>query len=1519
MGLFDSKKSEHSEPSINYKTGEGNIRKGFQLTSEINKHSAHNHSKNKSETLNAVSEAFSPFLETVSDSKRKRSLNFSEPKSKEMHSSKKEITKFKPNNPHSSSTEFTRKTMTGVENYASNDPGDTNHSNLMYPSNNLTFELLNSQKIKSQNSLSSRFTQKNFNKREGMKQSNSQKNEYFRKADIPENKANFAFPFPVVDKEAKLNFKGEESRKNSFKYPENISGIRGVCRVPGKELMAITQISQNKVHHLGDSLINCRRLIKQNKTLKKHSKLMSKYMNSLEKKMKITTEICKKMTSRFDEQDKLCQEYKKTLILFMRKLAPLFSNDLQLNSESVQSEKLEEIIQQVNVMLSNKNITRLQSFLSQRHPTKESIDMSPPRKRQHVRRTSSMKSLNFRSKPKKSKGTMNMFPSNRVNNADFTDSLLEESISEMKYKENFHLNSKRNRADLRRSEVLKTKDYGRPNRVINKNPGKMMNRNLIRGFGDNSNLGESNGQYETSEKESMEDFFKSIMGTENNSDRQRKFASNSKTVENAKNKKKKKDFNMMKDGTQREKIKGKVHHRQVHTLSDLKKSPPPEKLSTMEVKGGQLFRPDFKKKKKNVFRKESINTLDITNDDTESIIGNSDYKGSIDTQSLENISDDSLNSIKNKRLKFRKQKPEFYKTMEDNYKISDLEMEENRVQGSKKLEKQRQLLKESKSKFGKKVCLSVSIDDKTRRSKESREKSQKHENKSSREENKISRRHAKEPPYKPIARKSVHNANTSKNDSIHKMKMSFKRSGSFSKRSRLLRTDEEDDDPRPNEAVYLANRGKVQKKLFVQKTPHFKVQKQEYNPDREQMNEYYDEYQEKEEERIRRANPSEFDSDAKMTDSSHALDLVDRKEFSRPKNNYSEQFENESESLGRQIDKLKDGAGEVTTEKQSSNKRGGFVNLLGTEYNSNEKKTILNNESDLLFTENKRNKMNLNPANENNRRVKSEFKKVDSSTAQKPLHSSSIEKSEVQKRFDDVIDRYKQKKEELEHQTNQFLRKHDNQNDREVLNSIYKHAMEAFTSDFSNEELMIKQDSEEEEEYEETESQEEIPSGQNYIRKISNLQVNLMDQDPGFYPQNREQMMEVSEYNDSESYQYENMRKKDLLSENNPHSIGRREFHQEYMNPNSYTHANQKNNKKYILDSNISPSGSQVISGFNLSNPKIMSVAKKKIHVNRNIEFFSSSKKANSELVSSQKLRNMASIDKQHSFLNDYSQIEEASVSKEEYSRSKHNNLHMIYNQEYPSNSGYNNSFANLVYLVKPEELIPLVEKLRRKTNKKITKYRIFYDHAKIFVKGIERQMLVTYNIASGEEYETFKGIRIPQNVLKNYQKQQRYFRRHEDNINNILRSFLLLVYKAKLTMAKTIFAKFNKALSTLFPTFHLHSFNKKQEKLEKLKENLEVDIEEINDSIEDFTDYFFTHLVSICPKKNELDFDQKTRNFIKKQKMLKSKSIDGHEAKTLVLVKKQFSHYFVRETNRFEQILSVQGKRMCLKSLSFK
>ena len=731
----------------------------------------------------------------------------------------------------------------------------------------------------------------------------------------------------------------------------------------------------------------------------------------------------------------------------------------------------------------------------------------------------------------------------------------------------------------------------------------------------------------------------------------------------------------------------KIQHRHIQTLSDLKTSPITDRSN--EKKAYKNFLKN--KVNEKYSKKESIRqNITSQNDESDLDESNFDYQESLYTENIEaELSRESLKSFPmvDKELKLKK---EFMRTMEDNFKLSDKKKEKKEI---KNLDKHRKLLKHSKSKFGGKAThQSLSSKNKTKRSLESRERDSHPEDRNSRSGNSI-KRMLKEPPYKPIGRRNQYVSNTVVNpnsEQNNRMKMSFRKSGSVSKRSRLLRTEDEEEsfsvDVKRNQGFKL-NREKLKNELKKHKTPNWSKVRKEGVKHKGNFNEYYDEIEQQDEERIKRINPSEFDSDIKVSESSGFLGKFENKIYENVKNNFDQISDND----------------EIFVKKES--RKNSFSRY--------KEKTKLQKE----IEDNINNLITHQTGETNNITVQSEVKRT-LNCSEEPLYSSNIVENKQKNEFENIIkDQENQKNIRLKN-FKKMIKKRENLKEEELRH------------DFN--ELIEKLDR-------------KLQYDNNRYstrRKISNLNVEFFSSQTEAkvdYDISEDKRLDGEDeydgigYIHDKSYDEDSDEKKDNMEEE---LMSRNYFKSQkkpmnYMNPTSYTQNQRLNDKKYILESHVSPGGSEGVSKITLSNSKFGSVMKKKI--NREKAFLSSSKISKSERYSSKKkkLLNMASIEQRNTHMNDWNQIKEASSSKEDYPKSRPSNIYNMYNGD-TSDYQVNDFSKSINNLANATDLKSLINIIKNRTSQKLKKYSIFYKGSKSFIKSVEKQMHIVLNITTG-------------------------------------------------------------------------------------------------------------------------------------------------------------------------------------------
>ena len=453
---------------------------------------------------------------TVSDSKLQRSFQRPAVKSLNVKSPYNKIKNLNQKQLNLSSTDLTRGTPV-QENYTSNDNG-VKASNLQ-KKNNLSFQYLNSNKIKSQHSLSSRFTHKtsNFQKQKNLKNSQSHAQDQFTNPESDASKNNQRYPFINDTYNFTLNSQKQNNYLNSPEFKIQMSESTALCRVSHSELNSMNSMASGKIKNLIDSLSNTQRLIKENKILRQKGHLMSTYMIELEKKLKLTSEICGKINDRFNKQDMICNEYKEALLCIMRRVMLISPVEGEVVIETIESEKIKDVVNHVNDLLSHKNISKFKSFMSHQTQMKEMV-LSPPRERVHQRRASSVKSLTYKNigTNKQSKDTLSPYNDSKYNqNEEKLLSLISQPNGKSQNDKLYNLKKKDNmRYDLRQSEITRGKKYERPSRKLVKKESSEKGKNLINRFKQDSYTGGSLEDFSNCTSEKTNDLFIDVMDSE---------------------------------------------------------------------------------------------------------------------------------------------------------------------------------------------------------------------------------------------------------------------------------------------------------------------------------------------------------------------------------------------------------------------------------------------------------------------------------------------------------------------------------------------------------------------------------------------------------------------------------------------------------------------------------------------------------------------------------------------------------------------------------------------------------------------------------------------------------------------------------------------------------------------------------------------------------------------------------------------------------------------------------------------
>lgn len=426
---------------------------------------------------------------------------------------------------NSSSTELTRGAL--IQDSSNQDAGHTDQAPQIQKKSNFTFHLSNSQRIKSQHSMSGNIKEPslNFYKQAKLKQSNSdtQNNFAYSKRNSSPIKQTFSFPFPTEEHKTSPTSLYQNAQAQSPDFAVNQQQMTLMFRVSGKELEGMVQMSQVHVDNLEESRSFCGALIKRNRALERKSRKIMSYTRELEKKVRVLTQISEQILKRFTEQERLCTKYSETILQIMQKLTLLSSAQKPMKAENLQMEDLGNILDRVGHVLSQQNIDKFKSFLSHQNQFKESMLMSPPKRRKHTRRiSSSMKSLSYNKNSKHRACDELLSPyndSHAVEKKKQLSSMFSQPVQRNQFKDHLDGLRKDHRVNMRRSEVIQKKLVEKASREIQKGD-RETGTNLINQFDRNSNVGDSINEYGGLTESSVDDLYKEIMTSENISNHQ---------------------------------------------------------------------------------------------------------------------------------------------------------------------------------------------------------------------------------------------------------------------------------------------------------------------------------------------------------------------------------------------------------------------------------------------------------------------------------------------------------------------------------------------------------------------------------------------------------------------------------------------------------------------------------------------------------------------------------------------------------------------------------------------------------------------------------------------------------------------------------------------------------------------------------------------------------------------------------------------------------------------------------------
>lgn len=510
-------KSQYSDQSNHFRNLEASLTQDLLETKDLQASLQENSAK-------AEGDYYTAFLAKVSDSGIPKKNSFDNT-NLQNNLTPKNLQNLNPNAKNSSSTELTR--GGAAQENPNNEADQLDQTNQVQKKSNFTFHLSNSQKIKSQHSLCGK-TNFNFYKQGHLKQSNSdtQNNFAYLKQETSPMKQTFSLPFSTNEHKTSPNspYHNPNTRSPDFVVNKNQQAV--LLRVTGKELEGIALMGKAHVAHLVASLRNCGEVIRQNRAMQRKSRKMMSYTRELEKKVKVVSQICERISKRNAEKERLCKKYSETILAIMKKLSLLSTPQNPISKDKQQMQNFGNILEQVGQVLSQQNIDKFKSFLSHQNQFKESMLMSPPKRKTHVRRTSSMKSFLYNTNSKQRMSMLSPFNDSQVaDKKKQMSSLFSQPVPKNKFGDNANDPRKDPRSKMRRSEVIQKKIVDQVSREI-KQKGDVAGKNLINRFDRDSNLGESLNEYANSYESSMDELFKDVMTSENISNHQSRFQVN---------------------------------------------------------------------------------------------------------------------------------------------------------------------------------------------------------------------------------------------------------------------------------------------------------------------------------------------------------------------------------------------------------------------------------------------------------------------------------------------------------------------------------------------------------------------------------------------------------------------------------------------------------------------------------------------------------------------------------------------------------------------------------------------------------------------------------------------------------------------------------------------------------------------------------------------------------------------------------------------------------------------------------
>lgn len=227
-----------------------------------------------------------------------------------------------------------------------------------------------------------------------------------------------------------------------------------------------------------------------------------------------------------------------------------------------------------------------------------------------------------------------------------------------------------------------------------------------------------------------------------------------------------------------------------------------------------------------------------------------------------------------------------------------------------------------------------------------------------------------------------------------------------------------------------------------------------------------------------------------------------------------------------------------------------------------------------------------------------------------------------------------------------------------------------------------------------------------------------------------------------------------------------------------------------------------------------------------------------------------------------------------------------------------------------PKYLQQVINDLQKRVHENTFKFKLFYKSTSLFFADLMLHLHFILNLAAGDSHSKMKRIAFSERIKD--KKIQRFFYKREDKVNELLENFLYLVCQTKIIVAQQIMGNFMEVLSKVAPNLFIHyTFDRHCNQLKKLKTAKVFDLEEVDNKILSFVEYFKDRMrnLKINTQNIAMSYQRKVENYNSKITSIKSKNLGGSLKEVAVVVKKQFCKYVDRNTKFFREVVTVRGK----------